>query len=401
MAQMGQQELLALAKTQLSLSPKASLCSAVALYGGEEYNALLPRVASPIKRTGSKILTKTESLPKLPAPAFYNPAMGAAKPKTEALHTVFPPIDADVKTVLPYNAVASGSKARALPSLASDDEMDVDIDPMTTINKYRDAIPYIAPAGGADRNDANGDYHGRGRDTFQGPQARQDDIDKFLVQAGNAQQFDGDASIDKALDKLGLQSTHQLLPSLDIPLMPHYIALMFKNPSEDPACKTTLIVAPLALLTQWNQEGASFVLTGGPNSISHIGANGPKKIYTTTTLPDDPSASSPPEQTVLAVGGGAQLFPNKGGPYGVDEVTVGDVAREAVDEMQGAVDRSVGKTREVVGAVEDESFRIRGGQRSGNWIAKGYFPELNERRKKYPANVNLAPRSRKEVKHWS
>ncbi|KAJ7660057.1 hypothetical protein B0H17DRAFT_1145095 [Mycena rosella] len=83
-------------------------------------------------------------------------------------------------------------------------------------------------------------------------------------------------------------------------------------------------------------------------------------VYTTTTLPDDPSASSPPEQTVLAVGGGAQLFPNKGGPYGVNEVTAGDVAREAVNEIQGAVDRSVGKTREVVGAVEDESLRIRG-----------------------------------------
>ncbi|KAJ7660054.1 SNF2 family N-terminal domain-containing protein [Mycena rosella] len=280
----------------------------------EDYNALLPRVASPIKRTGSKILTKTESLPKLPAPAFYNPAMGAAKPKTEALHTVFPPINGDVKTVLPYNAVASGSEARVLPSFASDDEMDVDVDPMITINKYRDAIPYIAPVGGADHNDANGDYHGRGRDTFQGPQARQDDafsIDKFLVQACNAESFDGEASIDKALDKLGLQSTHQLLPSLDIPLMPHQllgvawmyeketkapgsikggllgdemglgktvqtIALMCKNPSEDPACKTTLIVAPLALLTQWNQEISTKTNADWKVLIYH-GANRPKK----------------------------------------------------------------------------------------------------------------------------
>ncbi|KAJ7136079.1 hypothetical protein C8R44DRAFT_392980 [Mycena epipterygia] len=83
-------------------------------------------------------------------------------------------------------------------------------------------------------------------------------------------------------------------------------------------------------------------------------------IHTTTTLPDDPSSSSPVEQTVLAVGGGAQLFPNKGGAYGVEEVTAGELAREAVDEIQEAVDRSVGKTREVVDVVGEESVRIRG-----------------------------------------
>ncbi|KAJ7076086.1 hypothetical protein B0H15DRAFT_955917 [Mycena belliarum] len=75
-------------------------------------------------------------------------------------------------------------------------------------------------------------------------------------------------------------------------------------------------------------------------------------IQTTTTLSEDPSTSSPPEQTILAVGGGAQLFPNKGGPYGADEVTTGEIAREAVGEIQDAVERSVGKTREVVETVE-------------------------------------------------
>lgn len=32
------------------------------------------------------------------------------------------------------------------------------------------------------------------------------------------------------------------------------IATILKNPSTDPACKTTLIVAPLALLDQWKAE---------------------------------------------------------------------------------------------------------------------------------------------------
>jgi SNF2 family DNA or RNA helicase len=56
-----------------------------------------------------------------------------------------------------------------------------------------------------------------------------------LIEAGNAELFDGNASIDKALEKLGLQSTHELLPSLDIPLMPHQllcVAWMVANERE-------------------------------------------------------------------------------------------------------------------------------------------------------------------------
>ncbi|KAJ7039861.1 SNF2 superfamily protein [Mycena alexandri] len=273
-----------------------------------QYDASLPRAASPIKRTGSKSqLGKTESLPRLP-PAFYNPAV--AKPKTEPFNMPFPQFPYDIKPVVQHNAVASssrGSGARALPDISSDDEMEVD--PVVTLNKYLHAIPDIAPLGGIDHADANGDYHGRGRDTFVGPQAKADDIDKFLIEAGNAQLFDGDESIDKALEKLGLQSTHELLPSLDIPLMPHQligvawmvenekkkslkcgclademglgktvqmIACMCKNPSEDPACKTTLIIAPLALLGQWNQEISTKTNAGWKVLIYH-GSGKPKK----------------------------------------------------------------------------------------------------------------------------
>ncbi|KAJ7136080.1 SNF2 family N-terminal domain-containing protein [Mycena epipterygia] len=277
----------------------------------DDYDASLPRAASPIKRTASKVLAKTESFPKLPPPTFYNPALGGTKPKLEL--EPFSRLPVDTKPVIQPNAVASGSKGpspRALPSLDTDDEMDVD--PVITLNKYLHAIPDIAPIGGQDHNDANGDYHGRGRDTFQGPQAKADDIDKFLIEAGNAEQFDGNESIDKALEKLGLHSTHELLPSLDIPLMPHQllcvawmmekekvksikggllademglgktafffvlIAAMCKNPSQDPACKTTLIIAPLALLVQWNQEIASKTNAGWKVLIYH-GSNKPKK----------------------------------------------------------------------------------------------------------------------------
>ncbi|KZT10363.1 uncharacterized protein LAESUDRAFT_755872 [Laetiporus sulphureus 93-53] len=132
----------------------------------------------------------------------------------------------------------------------------------------------------------DGNFYGRGCDRFAGPIARADDIDKFLVAAGNAEQFDGNASVDEALEKLGLDNQYMPLPGMEIALMPHQtigvawmlgkekssyrggcmsdemglgktvqmIAVMVANQSEDPLCKTNLIVAPLALLDQWKLE---------------------------------------------------------------------------------------------------------------------------------------------------
>ena len=48
-------------------------------------------------------------------------------------------------------------------------------------------------------------------------------IDKFLVQAGNAAQFDGNASVEQGLEKLGLPSIATPLPHMEIPLMPHQV----------------------------------------------------------------------------------------------------------------------------------------------------------------------------------
>ncbi|KAF8647982.1 hypothetical protein AX16_006412, partial [Volvariella volvacea WC 439] len=145
-------------------------------------------------------------------------------------------------------------------------------------------IPHLSAMD--DGRDSNGDWHGRGRDTFVGPQAKADDIDKFLIEAGNAEQFDGNASIENALEKLGLRSQYDLIPGMEVALMPHQsigvawmcekeqssfrggclgddmglgktvqmIALMVKNFSNDPVCKTNLIIAPTALLDQWKLE---------------------------------------------------------------------------------------------------------------------------------------------------
>ncbi|KAK1219704.1 hypothetical protein PQX77_017565 [Marasmius sp. AFHP31] len=170
----------------------------------------------------------------------------------------------------------------------SEEEPDVrftgDAAAMNVAQRFMNDIPQVAPM--HDSYDENGDFYGRGRDLFEGPQAKADDIEKFLVEAGNAEQFDGSATVDEALKKLGLPSVYVPLLNMEVALMPHQtigvawmiekesgkimggclademglgktvqmIALMTKNRSTNPSCKTNLIVAPLALLDQWKME---------------------------------------------------------------------------------------------------------------------------------------------------
>lgn len=48
-------------------------------------------------------------------------------------------------------------------------------------------------------------------------------VDKFLLAAGNAEQFDGNASVDSALQKLGLPALYLPLPGMEVALMPHQV----------------------------------------------------------------------------------------------------------------------------------------------------------------------------------
>ncbi|KAJ9094678.1 hypothetical protein QFC21_005835 [Naganishia friedmannii] len=98
--------------------------------------------------------------------------------------------------------------------------------------------------------------------------------------------FAENVTVSDAATKLGLAHMNDLLPGMSVSLMPHQIigvqwmvdkekgknhggiladamglgktiqtiATMIANPSTDPTCKTTLIVAPLALLEQWKLE---------------------------------------------------------------------------------------------------------------------------------------------------
>ncbi|PPQ82538.1 hypothetical protein CVT25_007147 [Psilocybe cyanescens] len=153
-------------------------------------------------------------------------------------------------------------------------------------NAFIAQVGINVPAIYNDAHDSNGDYHGRGRDLFVGPLAGADDIEKFLVEAGNAESFDGNESVEKALKYLGLTCLQQKLPGMEISLMPHQImgvawmiekergslkggclademglgkvcvvmATLVHNRSTNPKCKTNLIIAPLALLNQWKLE---------------------------------------------------------------------------------------------------------------------------------------------------
>ncbi|KAJ7054346.1 SNF2 family N-terminal domain-containing protein [Mycena amicta] len=295
-------------KTKADLTRIANLQTEIRQLRSEkaQYDASLPRAnaASPVKRTGS--LVKTESMPVVPP--YYNPAKVKAEPLAGGSMPPFPKME-DVKPAISRAAVASGSKFPGAFGGGYDSDGDMDVDPSSIVNQFSNAIPNIAPVGGDDHHDENGDYHGRGRDTFQGPQAKADDIDKFLIEAGNAELFDGNSKIEDALERLGLATTHDLIPGLDIALMPHQllgvswmianeskksvmggmlademglgktvqmIATMVKNPSKDPKCKTTLILCPLALLVQWQTEIATKVNAELKVIIYH-GSNKPKR----------------------------------------------------------------------------------------------------------------------------
>lgn len=96
------------------------------------------------------------------------------------------PIDQSVKRE-PSDSVFGGAAAlmRRLPVQArpaaglkdedSDDEMDVDVDVDAVSRRYAAGLPTVAPAHNAENFDANGDFFGRGRDTFQGPSANPDE----------------------------------------------------------------------------------------------------------------------------------------------------------------------------------------------------------------------------------
>ncbi|KAF8838463.1 hypothetical protein BDN67DRAFT_971507 [Paxillus ammoniavirescens] len=223
--------------------------------------------------------------------------MGAMAEQLDHLSVFSEPYFDDVKMFQP--PIASGSNVRIEHHQTYTDEADDASD---------DDLPMDGPAVWRDdRFDSDGDFYGRGKDRFNGPVANPDDISKFLISAGNAESFDGNATVDKALEKLGLNGQYQLLPGMTVSLMPHQtigvawaldrekssdkggllgdemglgktvqiIALMVANASDDPRCKTNLIIAPVALLGQWELE-IEMKTANGMKCLIYHGANKPR-----------------------------------------------------------------------------------------------------------------------------
>ncbi|CAD6573847.1 MAG: hypothetical protein CYPHOPRED_005227 [Cyphobasidiales sp. Tagirdzhanova-0007] len=109
----------------------------------------------------------------------------------------------------------------------------------------------------------------------------------FFSAAATGHQFEGEASVEKSLESLGLKDQNDKLPGTNVTLYPHQtlgvewmikqekikkyrggilademglgktvqmISLMAMNRSDDPKEKSTLILAPVALLEQWREE---------------------------------------------------------------------------------------------------------------------------------------------------
>ncbi|KAF8488076.1 SNF2 family N-terminal domain-containing protein [Gautieria morchelliformis] len=166
---------------------------------------------------------------------------------------------------------------------------------------YGDTVDYESD------DDIRGDRFGNRLLLNRGPIAHPGDIDKFLIEAGNSELFDGNESVDKALTKLGLNKLGEHLPLMTIALMPHQvigvawmlehergshkggilademglgktvqmISTMVHHQSDDPAVKSTLICAPLALLDQWKLE-IETKTDGGLSCLIYHGPNKPK-----------------------------------------------------------------------------------------------------------------------------
>ncbi|KAI0047735.1 hypothetical protein FA95DRAFT_1605864 [Auriscalpium vulgare] len=197
--------------------------------------------------------------------------------------------------------VASGSKAAALA------EADNPFFPQHfPINPHLNPIP--DDAYDEDAYDEDGDFRGMGKDKFAGPVAKADDIKQFLLAAGNAEQFNGDATLDEAVKKLDLPDIFTPLPGMEIALMPHQaigvawmlekersrdsggclademglgktvqtIATIVMNKPKKGVMKPTLIIAPVALLDQWQMEIEMKTNCGFKCLIYH-GSSKPKK----------------------------------------------------------------------------------------------------------------------------
>ncbi|THH32586.1 hypothetical protein EUX98_g1602 [Antrodiella citrinella] len=243
----------------------------------EELNATLPSV---------KPLSRSNSMAGVPVASGSNVRLQQVAPSVHLSPLVYNPF-----TAAP---VASGSSVKA------EDQALVPLPdyPMIPADLSED-----------EEYDEQGNWHGRGFDHFRGPVAKADDIAQFLMSAGNAENFDGNARLDEALKTLNLKNLVDPLPGMEVALMPHQvigvawmlakeksansggilademglgktvqmISVIATNRADDPLRKATLILAPVALLDQWQLE-IDLKTNLGLKCLIYHGSNKPKKL---------------------------------------------------------------------------------------------------------------------------
>ncbi|WWD15746.1 hypothetical protein CI109_100168 [Kwoniella shandongensis] len=179
---------------------------------------------------------------------------------------------------------------------------------------YRNMVPGhpLSRLDGMGMSDDEDDPFGYDRFGIRRQQMTNEGLTQFFDE--NLKDFLEDTTVDESLQTLGLTSLTDHLPGLVIQLMPHQvlgvsfmiekeknqkyrggingdsmglgktvqsIALMAANPSQDRKVKTTLIVAPLALLSQWKNEIESKTTPGLMRVLIY---HGQKRIKTGNNL---------------------------------------------------------------------------------------------------------------------
>ncbi|WWC85278.1 uncharacterized protein L201_000140 [Kwoniella dendrophila CBS 6074] len=168
----------------------------------------------------------------------------------------------------------------------------------------------MLPNGGDDDDETMADIYGR-YEEWDRPRTDQA-LHTYFDE--NMKDFIEDITVEQSLERLNLVSLTDRLPDLKIELLPHQvlgvdfmlekernpkllgginadamglgktvqsIATIVTNQSEDPKIKTTLIIAPLALLTQWKNEIESKTTAGLLKVLIY---HGQKRIKSTNNL---------------------------------------------------------------------------------------------------------------------
>ncbi|GAA5916809.1 hypothetical protein JCM8208_004781 [Rhodotorula glutinis] len=131
------------------------------------------------------------------------------------------------------------------------------------------------------------------------------DFDHFVKAALEGEGFEGNVNVQNACDAIGIANMNEMLPHMTCTLLPHQIiacawtkekevgktyggiigdemglgktieaiATCLLNESRDPKEKTTLVVAPLALLAQWRAELEEKVEPGYLSILTYHGAD--------------------------------------------------------------------------------------------------------------------------------